>query len=277
MGVATGGQWSQGESQLHINCLEFLAGAFAIHTSARSKAQIKFRLVMGGTKSPVLARLAIDLWEWCLQQKIHVKVQYLPGVLNIRADRESRVMLDLHDWKLDPLVFAELNQLCGPLEVDLFASRLSTKLPRFYSWRPDPQAEAVDAFSQGIRISPFCTHRQVPQTDSRSTGFLSSSSSTCVASSALVPLAPRNVAPPVLLPQYPGLVTRLGEVHPFSNLQLGGWLLSSNLTLRREFQKGLKTSWLQPGGRGPHPPIHRLGESGIAGAVNRKLIQFMPQ
>ena len=116
---------------------------------------------MGGTKSPVLARLAIDLWEWCLQQKIHVKAQYLPGVLNIRADRESRVMLDLHDWKLDPLVLAELNQLWGPLEVDLFASRLSTKLPRFYSWRPDPQAEAVDAFSQdwssvkGYAFPPF--------------------------------------------------------------------------------------------------------------------------
>ena len=78
------------------------------------------------SKSPVLA---IDLWEWCLQQIIQVEAQYPPGVLNIRADRESRVMLDLHDWKLDPLVFAELNQLWGALEGDLFASHLSTQLP----------------------------------------------------------------------------------------------------------------------------------------------------
>ena len=73
MGVATGGQWSQGESQLHINCLELQAGAFAIRTFARSKAQMKVRQLMdnvsaahyinrmGGTKSPGLARLAIDL------------------------------------------------------------------------------------------------------------------------------------------------------------------------------------------------------------------------
>ena len=165
MGVSTGGQWSQGESKLHINCLELLAGAFAIMTFGKSKAQMKVRLLMdnvtaahyinrmegGGTKSPALARLAIDLWEWCLQHKILIEAQYLPGVLNVRADRESRVMKDLHDWKLDPLVFAELNHLWGPLDVDLFASRLSAQLPRFYSWRTDPQAEAIDAFSQDWR------------------------------------------------------------------------------------------------------------------------------
>ncbi|XP_020619677.1 uncharacterized protein LOC110057435 [Orbicella faveolata] len=266
MGVATGGQWSQGESRLHINCLQLLTVAFPIQTFARPKAQIKVGLLMdnvsaahyinrmGGTKSPVLARLAIDLWEWCLQHKIQVEVQYLPGVLNIRADRESRVMLDLHDWKLDPLVFAEVNQLWGPLEVDLFASCLSTQLLHFYSLRQDPQAEAVDAFSEDWSLVngytfPSFALRQVLQKDSRSTGFLSSSSGTCMASSAWYPLfLEMCVAPPVLLPQYPGLVTCLGEVHPFSNLQLARWLLPSNPTLRREFQKGLKTSWLQPEG-----------------------------
>lgn len=54
---------------------------------------------MGETKSPVLARLARDLWEWCLQHKILVEAQYRPGVLNIRADREFRVLLDLHDYR----------------------------------------------------------------------------------------------------------------------------------------------------------------------------------
>jgi hypothetical protein len=160
MGVSTGGQWSQGESLLHINCLELLAGAFAVKTFVKGRAQMKVRLLMdnisaahyinkmGGSTSPVLARYAIDLWEWCLHQKIQVEAQYLPGVLNVRTDRESRIMLDLHDWKLDPLVFAELNQAWGPLEVGRFASLLSTQLQRFYSWRPDPQAEAIDAFSQ---------------------------------------------------------------------------------------------------------------------------------
>ena len=42
------------------------------------------------------------------------------------ADRESRVMLDLHNWKLDALLFAELNHIWGPLGMGLFAPHLST-------------------------------------------------------------------------------------------------------------------------------------------------------
>uniref|UniRef100_A0A1X7THM9 Uncharacterized protein n=1 Tax=Amphimedon queenslandica TaxID=400682 RepID=A0A1X7THM9_AMPQE len=37
------------------------------------------------------------------------------------------------------------------LEINLFATRLSHQLPRFYSWRPDPLAEATDAFLQDWR------------------------------------------------------------------------------------------------------------------------------
>jgi len=179
-------------------------------------------------------------------------------------------------------VFAELNQLWGPLELDLFASCLSTQLPCFYSWRPDPQAEAVDAFSQdwslvkGYEFPPFaligrCCKKILDQQVS----FLVLVAPVWQAQPWYPLLLEMCVAPSVLLPQYLGLVICLGEVHPLSNLQLAGWLLSTNPTLRREFQKGLKPSWLQPGGRGPHWPIHQLGESGIAGTVNWKLIQFM--
>ena len=48
------------------------------------------------------------------------------------------------------------------MEVDLFASRLIRKLPHFYSWRLDPDAEATDAFLQdwskvrGFANPPWC-------------------------------------------------------------------------------------------------------------------------
>jgi hypothetical protein len=35
----------------------------------------------------------------------------------------------------------------GPLEVDLFASRLTHQLRTYVSWRPDPMAMAMDAFT----------------------------------------------------------------------------------------------------------------------------------
>jgi len=39
-GVSTGGQWSQGETLLHINCLELLAGAFAVKAFVKGKVQM---------------------------------------------------------------------------------------------------------------------------------------------------------------------------------------------------------------------------------------------
>ena len=40
------------------------------------------------------------------------------------------------------------NGIMGLLEVDLFAFRLTHQLPCFSSWRPDPAAEATDAYTQ---------------------------------------------------------------------------------------------------------------------------------
>ena len=37
--------------------------------------------------------------------------------------------------------------------MDLFASRLTKLLPRFYSWQPDPDAEVTDAFTQNWALS----------------------------------------------------------------------------------------------------------------------------
>jgi len=52
---------------------------------------------------------------------------------------------DRSDWMLCPQTFQTIQETFGPLNVDLFASRLTH---RFFSWRLDPLAEAVDAFQQ---------------------------------------------------------------------------------------------------------------------------------
>ena len=63
---------------------------------------------------------------------------------------------------LNQEIFRRINHLWGPLEVDLFATRLSAQLPRFYSWKPKPLAEKVDAFLQdwsvvrGYAHPPWC-------------------------------------------------------------------------------------------------------------------------
>ena len=46
---------------------------------------------------------------------------------------------------LNPKVIHKIQLKWGPPEVDMLASRLTTQLKRFFSWRPDSEAEALDA------------------------------------------------------------------------------------------------------------------------------------
>jgi hypothetical protein len=72
--------------------------------------------------------------------------EHLPG--NLIADEESKRVRDRCDWMPHPDLFARIQRVLGPLEVDLFASRLTHQLPRYISWKPDLGAEATDAFTQ---------------------------------------------------------------------------------------------------------------------------------
>ena len=102
---------------------------------------------MGGTVSPALNKLNKEFWLWCMERDISVQAQHLAGKLNCTADEESRVMKDRSDWMLCPSVFRQINRILGPLEVDLFALRLSAQLPTYVSWKPDPETLATDAFT----------------------------------------------------------------------------------------------------------------------------------
>ena len=100
------------------------------------------------TVSKDLVTLTRDQWKWCLERNIHIQTQHLPGVLNHRADRESRCMKDRSNWKLDRNKFMRINRHFSPLEVDLFALKLTYQCPHYFSWWPDVYAETTDAFLQ---------------------------------------------------------------------------------------------------------------------------------
>ena len=157
---STGGAWSCQEATMHINCLELLAAILAVKSFAKLKSRISILLRienttavayinnLGGTVSSELVQLTRSLWMWCLERNIHITAQYLPGSQNVIADAESRVATNRIDWRLNPAIFAKIDHLFGPLEVDLFATRLSTQCQRYFNWRPDPYAEATDGFLQ---------------------------------------------------------------------------------------------------------------------------------
>ena len=63
------------------------------------------------------------------------------------ADYKSRHFSDNLEWRLNNKVFHKIVGIFGLPEIDLFASRLNKKVERFVSWGPDPEAEAIDAFT----------------------------------------------------------------------------------------------------------------------------------
>ena len=111
---------------------------------------------MGG-RSRFLHSMARELWLLCHQHSILLQAVHRPGKVNLRADRLSRWTVDHTDVRLPPSAFQRVEQLWGPHTVDLFASRHNHLLPRYVSWKPDPEAIAVDAFMFQLRDeNPYC-------------------------------------------------------------------------------------------------------------------------
>lgn len=98
-------------------------------------------------RSPRLNWLIRQIFDLCRDLKITLRAMWIPGVTNTDADRLSR-SLDTTDWELTPLAFALVDHTFGPHSVDRMASSLNTKTLRFNSRLWDPQAEAVNCFSQ---------------------------------------------------------------------------------------------------------------------------------
>lgn len=144
---------------LHIDCLELLAVFHAVRAFAKDKKQMMIQIHLdnttavayvnhlGGTKSLDLRSIAVQLGDWCLQKHLFLIASHIRGVSNTRADLLSRTVIDGHDWQMNPEIFRRIESLWSSLLVDLFASRVSRQTERFFSWKPDPLAEAVDAFS----------------------------------------------------------------------------------------------------------------------------------
>ena len=158
-GMSIRGHWSMAEKGLHKNALELKAGIFAVKAFEKQKQNINVLLKMdnrsavayvnrmSGTRSEILTDLAKEMWEWALQQNIHIMAIHIPGMTNLRAD--SRHWDDPSDWFLRKDLFRELCKIFGPFDIDLFANRLNNQLPVYCSWKPDPETLATDAFTLG--------------------------------------------------------------------------------------------------------------------------------
>jgi len=102
---------------------------------------------MGGTHSMECHSVAKTICLFCMERKIWLSAARIPGKDNITADREFRIFSDNKEWMLSTHLFQEIVATWGEPTIDLFASRLNKQVACYASWKPDPEASYVDAFS----------------------------------------------------------------------------------------------------------------------------------
>ena len=90
-------------------------------------------------------------------EKIRSVCDHIPGSTYIEAEFESRVDRHEIEWRLDERFFLSIVRKLGGCDVDLFASRVNAQLKSYVSWRPDPDAMAVDVFTlDWSKFRAFC-------------------------------------------------------------------------------------------------------------------------
>ena len=120
--TSIGGRWSPEESQQHINVLELKAGYLAVQAFTRNRkpppAHIHLRMDIttavaylnqrGGTRSPSLSAIALELWSLVLKIGSWVTATHIPGIFNVDADTASRQFNPRVEWTLDPSIFRKI-------------------------------------------------------------------------------------------------------------------------------------------------------------------------
>ncbi|KAF7247669.1 Macrolide export ATP-binding/permease protein MacB [Varanus komodoensis] len=143
--LLTQGTWQAHKKTEHINILELLAVFKALRSFEptllnRSIQVASYNVVtvfyinkQGGTKSVLLAHLALQIWKWCIPRGITLLMVHLAGVDNEEADTLSRKMSSTHKWELDDRICRDLFTRWGTPSLDLFATAINLKCRTYCS------------------------------------------------------------------------------------------------------------------------------------------------
>lgn len=167
-GSSTGGFWSDEETSHHINYLELLALHLGLRSYCKGLHDTHIRAYldnttaiavinhMGTSHSPQSNTLGKTIWEWCIARNIWLSAAHIPGVDNTIADSESRSTNIHTEWMIDRSILkSTLTQFGFQPNIDIFATRLNAQFPTYVSYRPDPDAFAIDALSLNLSNLQF--------------------------------------------------------------------------------------------------------------------------
>lgn len=153
------GFWKEHERLCSINFLELKAAFFGLKCFANNYKNCQVLLLidnttaisyinrMGGVQFENLNLLAKEIWRWCEERDIWVFASYIPSKENFKADAESRSLDYNTEFELTKDGFQKIVMELGKPKIDLFASRANSKCNRYISWKIDPHAISIDAFT----------------------------------------------------------------------------------------------------------------------------------
>lgn len=160
------GRWKETELEHHINYLELLAAFLGLKSFVKddNHCAILLRIDnttaicyinrLGGIQFPHLNNLSRSIWQWSENRNIWLFASYVNTKDN-SADAESRKVNPDTEWELSYEAYESVKQHFGCPEIDLFASRNNAKCDLFISWKQDPDAFAVDAFTINWQFKYF--------------------------------------------------------------------------------------------------------------------------
>lgn len=122
---------------------------FSIRVRTDNQTAMSYINRMGG-RSPHLCRIAEEIHSFCLERKLLLSAEYLPGVDNIIADQLSRIENDITENQLNPHIFRLIDRVWGPHTIDAFASASNTQTSRYVSLRQDTGCLYTDLFSRHL-------------------------------------------------------------------------------------------------------------------------------
>ena len=103
---------------------------------------------MGSNHSIECNSTAQLIWQFSKKHDIWLTCAFLPGSQNKGADVESRKKYRNAEWMLSRSILSNtINYFNFIPDTDCFASIINCQLPSYISYKPDPFATYVDAFT----------------------------------------------------------------------------------------------------------------------------------
>ena len=291
----TGGHRLVTETGMSINALELKAGLFGLQSLLpRTCRHVRMMMdnttavacvnKMGTSHSKHCNMITKQIWDFCIEKGVWLSAAQVPGRENVDADLESRKINYDTEWKLNTELLQQALRILGVNpDLDLFASRINTQLSSYVSFKPDPGAKAVDAFTLSWNdtrfhaFPPFCVIPKVLQKmcRDRAKGVV------------VVPDWPNQPWFPLIakmLINYPVLVSARknllslpqspAEEHRVQKLRLIICELSGVASDAQGFRNKLQTSCVHPGEPKPKRGMPAMWQSGAGMRTADTLIPY---